>query len=72
MAQEVAVADTMAVAQACLVVEGVTAAAAADLLMRIKRLHQPLLIPEEIIIPMVTVPLLGLVQDVVLHCFQSL
>jgi hypothetical protein len=51
-----AAADIMAVVQVCLEVEGVTAAAAADLLMRIKRLHQPLLIPVEIIILTVTVP----------------
>jgi hypothetical protein len=70
MAQEVAVADTMAVAQACLVVEVVTAAAAADHLMRIKRLHQPSLIPVEIIIPTVIVQLLGPVQDVVPRYFQ--
>ena len=70
MAQEVAVADTMAVAQACLVVEVVTAAAAADLHMRIKRLPLLLRTLEEIIIQTVIVQLHGRVQDVVPRYFQ--
>jgi hypothetical protein len=71
MVLEEVVVDTMEVAQVCRVVEGVTAAAAADLLMLIKRLHQPLPIREETTTPTVIVQLLGPVQDVALHCFQS-
>jgi hypothetical protein len=63
--------DFMVVVRVCRVVAGVMAAAAADLHMRIKRLHQHLLTLEEIIIRMVIVQLHGPVQDVALHCFQS-
>jgi hypothetical protein len=72
MALVVAVVDTMAVAQVCRAVVGVMAEVEVAHHMRIKRLHQPLLIPEEIIVPMVIVQLHGQVQGVVLHCFQSL
>ena len=70
MAQVVAVEDTMVVARECLVVAGVTAAVAADLHMRIKRLPLLLRTLEEIIIQTVIVQLHGRVQDVVLHYFQ--
>jgi hypothetical protein len=63
--------DFMAVVRVCRVVAGVMAAAAADLHMRIKPLHQHLLTLEEIIIRMVIVQLHGPVQDVALLCFLS-
>jgi hypothetical protein len=59
MVPAVEAADFMVVAQVCRAVAVATAAAAADHPMQIKRLHQPLPIREEIIIPTVIAQLHG-------------